>query len=62
MILLNKEQIKHLHNKLIQETGGIDGIRDEGLLNSALSVPFQSFGGEDCIQLFRERRPDYVMD
>ena len=38
MILLNKEQIKHLHGKLIQETGGIDGIRDEGLLNSALSV------------------------
>lgn len=29
MILLNKEQIKHLHCKLIQETGGIDGIRDE---------------------------------
>ena len=47
MILLNKEQIKHLHSKLIQETGGIDGIRDEGLLNSALSVPFQSFGGEE---------------
>ena len=47
MILLNKEQIKHLHGKLIQETGGIDGIRDEGLLNSALSVPFQSFGGEE---------------
>lgn len=47
MILLNKEQIKHLHGKLIQETGGIDGIRDEGLLESALSVPFQSFGGEE---------------
>lgn len=47
MILLNKEQIKHLHSKLIRETGGIDGIRDEGLLDSALSVPFQSFGGEE---------------
>lgn len=40
MILLNKEQIKYLHGKLIQETGGIGGIRDEGLLESALSVPF----------------------
>lgn len=47
MILLNKEQIKYLHGKLIQETGGIGGIRDEGLLESALSVPFQSFGGEE---------------
>lgn len=47
MILLNKEQIKHLHGKLIQATGGVDGIRDEGLLESALAVPFQYFGGEE---------------
>lgn len=47
MIFLNKEQIKHLHRKLIQETGGINGIREEGLLDSALSVPFQSFDGEE---------------
>lgn len=47
MIILSKEQIMHLHSKLIQETGGMDGIRDEGLLDSALSVPFQSFGGEE---------------
>ncbi len=45
MILLNKRQIKHLHSKMIQEVGGIDGIRDEGLLDSAPSAPFQSFGG-----------------
>lgn len=47
MIFLNKEQIKHLHRKLIRETGGINGIREEGLLDSALSVPFQSFDGEE---------------
>ena len=47
MILLNKEQMKYLHGKLIQATGGVDGIRDEGLLESALAVPFQSFGGEE---------------
>ena len=40
-------KVEDFHSKLIQETGGIDGIRDEGLLNSALSVPFQSFGGEE---------------
>ena len=44
MILLNKEQLKYLHSKMIQETGGSNGIRDEGLLDSALSAPFQSFG------------------
>ena len=45
MILLNREQIKYLHGKMIQETGGSNGIRDEGLLDSALSAPFQSFAG-----------------
>ena len=47
MILLSKEQIKHLHSKLIQETGGIEGGRDERLLESALAAPFQSFEREE---------------
>jgi len=32
-----------LHKQLIDETGGIQGLRDEGLLDSALSSPFQEF-------------------
>ena len=43
MIILSKEQIICLHSQLIQETGGIDGVRDEGMLESALSAPFQVF-------------------
>jgi death-on-curing protein len=31
----------------IKKTGGLDGIRDEGLLESALGSPFQSFGEEE---------------
>lgn len=34
-----------LHERLIEATGGSVGIRDEGMLDSALSNPFQSFGG-----------------
>ena len=49
MITLGKEQVKRLHKKLLDATGGLDGIRDEGLLDSALSVPFQTFDG---IELF----------
>lgn len=44
---LIKEQILMLHTQLIEATGGCDGIRDEGLLDSALENPFQSFGGEE---------------
>lgn len=45
MIILSKEQIILLHSQLIQETGGASGLRDEGLLESALYAPFQGFGG-----------------
>ena len=36
-----------MHQAMISATGGSDGIRDEGLLESALEAPFQTFGGAD---------------
>lgn len=36
-----------MHERLIEATGGSIGIRDEGMLDSALSNPFQSFAGEE---------------
>lgn len=47
MIRLTKEQIMLLHRQLIQETGGCDGLRDDGLLESAIETPFQSYGGQE---------------
>lgn len=46
MKTLSKRQVLTLHSALIQEFGGSDGVRDEGLLESALAAPFQTFGGE----------------
>ena len=46
MKTLSKRQVLALHSALIQEFGGSDGVRDEGLLESALAAPFQTFGGE----------------
>ena len=43
MITLNKRQIMHLHKKLLDATGGLEGVRDESLLDSALSAAFQTF-------------------
>ena len=45
MIKLTKEQVLMLHDQLIESTGGSKGIRDEGMLESALMNPYQSFGG-----------------
>ena len=47
MILISKEQVFKIHTSLIKETGGIDGIRDENLLDSALNSPFQTFDTKD---------------
>ena len=43
MKTLTKRQIILLHEQLIDQIGGIHGLRDEGLLESALSSPFQEF-------------------
>ena len=45
MRVLTKSQIIRLHRDLIAESGGSSEIRDEGLLDSAINAPFQSFGG-----------------
>ena len=45
MILL--EDILNLHQFSIQKYGGSEGLRDSGLLESAIARPFQTFGGED---------------
>lgn len=43
MKILTKRQIILLHKQLIDETGGTQGLRDEGMLESALAAPFQEF-------------------
>ncbi|MDO4549388.1 MAG: type II toxin-antitoxin system death-on-curing family toxin [Clostridia bacterium] len=46
MTTLSKAQVIALHDMLIRETGGTGGLRDEGLLESALYSPFQTFDGQ----------------
>lgn len=43
MIRLTEQQVLSIHTMMIKATGGSDGIRDIGLLQSALNAPFQSF-------------------
>jgi len=49
MITLDKDQVVRLHRKLLESTGGLDGIRDEALLDSSLISPFQIF---DDVELY----------
>lgn len=55
MKIISKKQLLMLHSELISQTGGAGGIRDEGLLESAVSAPFQSFGGKELYPSLLEK-------
>ncbi len=44
---ITKEEVLAIHSAAIERFGGVDGLRDEGMLESALAQPFQSFAGVD---------------
>jgi death on curing protein len=43
---LNMERVMQIHRSVIEHYGGAEGVRDVGLLHSALAMPQTSFGGE----------------
>lgn len=49
MIWLSKDQVLYLHSELIKSTGGLDGLRDDNLLQSALLSPMQTY---NSVELF----------
>lgn len=55
MKTLSKQQVLTLHEMLIAQSGGSPEIRDEGLLESALNAPFQSFGDTDLYPSLLEK-------
>lgn len=44
-----------MHKSLIKETGGLDGIRDESLLDSAINAPFQKFDNQDLFPTIQQK-------
>ena len=47
MIYLYPKQIIYLYQHILERTGGSAGLRDAGLLESAVYRPQASFGGQD---------------
>ena len=47
MIKFSKDKVLLLHQLIAQETGGSIGVRDEGLLESALEAAFSGFGDKE---------------
>ena len=42
----SQQDVLAIHAAAIARFGGLDGVRDEGILKSALAQPFQTFGDE----------------
>ncbi len=55
MTKLKKETVLMLHRLMARETGGSVGLRDEGLLESALENAFSGFGGQEFYPTVEEK-------
>ena len=49
------EDIIMLHDEIVAQSGGSEGIRDINLIDSAINSPFQSFGGFELYPTFEEK-------
>ena len=48
-------QIEELHQFIIEQTGGSQGLRDRGALESAVAQPQMGFGGQDLYPTLAEK-------
>ncbi len=55
MIKFSKEKVMLLHRLLVEQTGGEDGIRDVGLLESALAASYATFDGKELFPTKEEK-------
>lgn len=55
MIKFDDDKVLLLHQLLTQETGGSDGVRDIGLLNSALESIYATFDGKELYPTKEEK-------
>ncbi|MBR1830127.1 MAG: type II toxin-antitoxin system death-on-curing family toxin [Atopobiaceae bacterium] len=49
-----------IHEASLKRFGELPGLRDEGLLRSALAQPFQTFGGSELYPAFAEKAARYA--
>lgn len=50
MIWISADDVIMIHARIIQTTGGLDGLRDRAALEAAIAAPFQTFDGEDLFK------------
>lgn len=61
-IVFTREQIEKIHDMGIEKYGGSFGVRDENLLESVVSNPYQSVFGEDLYPTPFDKAAKYLLD
>jgi death-on-curing protein len=46
-MMISRDEVLAIHDILLSRFGGRQGVRDEGLLDSAINRPFQTFDGKE---------------
>ena len=55
MRYLTLNEVLELHSRLIQTSGGMDGIREVGGIESAIAQPRMTFGGDELYPTIVEK-------
>ena len=55
MRALSLSEVIKLHEYVLEQSGGITGIRDLGALESAVAQPYMTFRGVDLYQTIQEK-------
>lgn len=55
MLYLTIEQILDIHHQILANTGGVSGILNQGLLESAITQPQMIFGGQELYVTLPEK-------
>jgi len=55
MIYFDGEKVLLLHQLIVEETGGKEGLRDHDLLESALNSAYQTFDGKELFPTKEEK-------
>lgn len=53
--MLTRDEVVAIHAASLQRFGGLPGVRDEGLLESAIAQPSQSFGDVELYPTLEEK-------
>ncbi len=59
IVFLSVDDVLMIHNRVIEEFGGDSGLRDRGLLESAVAMPQSTFGGADLHPRLAEKAAAY---